>query len=262
MVSNIAPPIKQVQKTKKLTDFEWIPDPYEFLEETRKQTSKDDRKNDVSDLPFVAAQNNNKQKYEPTFGDNDTRIKHYFDPYDSAKEMQIRENWISKLNYLHGEFKPALKEKNLEKIGRSLLPDIVLQIRKCLTSDWPETKLIVGCIFYGKIKKIANPEDFIEIKFDVKTVDNLLGLHAYMNHILSNDQTLREYNLRKVMQNWGIKECDYAYYMLAPPWVKLDPKEALPTVFPENAKLKTSYTQKYNPLMNSIKLYSKSIDLS
>ena len=96
------------------------------------------------------------------------------------------------------------------------------------------------------------------MKFDTRTVDNLLGLHAYMNHIVMNDPVIGEYNLKKVVQFWGIKEADYAYYMLAPPWIRLDPKDNVSSLYPDKIKSATiSYSQKYNP----IQLYSKSINL-
>ena len=35
---------------------------------------------------------------------------------------------------------------------------------------------------------LANPKDFIEVKFDTSTIDNLQGLHSYMNTLIgSND---------------------------------------------------------------------------
>jgi len=91
-------------------------------------------------------------------------------------------------------------------------------------------------------------------------MDNLLGLHAYMNHLVNDESLLSEYKLRKVIKYWGIKELDYAYYMLAPPWVKIDPKETAWSLYPETSKSKISYSQKYNP-MNTVKLYSKEISL-
>jgi hypothetical protein len=45
---------------------------------------------------------------------------------------------------------------------------------------------------------IANPNDFIEIKFDVDTVDNLLGLHSYMNTMLNTNADVCKYQLRKI----------------------------------------------------------------
>lgn len=91
----------------------------------------------------------------------------------------------------------------------------------------------------------------------MRTVDNLLGLHAYMNQLIANDSVIGGYNLKKVIQFWGIKEGYYAYYMLAPPWIRLDPKETVESLYPETMK-STSYSQKYNP----VQLYSKSIELT
>ena len=36
----------------------------------------------------------------------------------------------------------------------------------------------------------ANPKDFIEVKFDTSTVDNLQGLHCYMNTLVNNNDDL------------------------------------------------------------------------
>lgn len=70
---------------------------------------------------------------------------------------------------------------------------------------------------------IANPNDFIEIKFDVDTVDNLLGLHSYMNTMLNTNDDVCKYQLRKISHYWGYREqgSNFVYYMLAPPWLKI-----------------------------------------
>ena len=68
---------------------------------------------------------------------------------------------------------------------------------------------------------IANPNDFIEIKFDLTTIDTLQGLHAYMNTLLYNNEEVMRFCLRKISHYWGFKESNYIYYMLAPPWVRV-----------------------------------------
>lgn len=68
---------------------------------------------------------------------------------------------------------------------------------------------------------VANPNDFIEIKFDVDTVDNLLGLHSYMNTMLNTQEDVNKYQLRKIAHYWGFREGNFVYYMLAPPWLKI-----------------------------------------
>ena len=68
---------------------------------------------------------------------------------------------------------------------------------------------------------IANPKDFIEVKFDTTTIDNLQGLHSYMNTLLGNNDDLQRYQIRKVSYYWGYHENNYVYYMLCPPWIRL-----------------------------------------
>ena len=70
------------------------------------------------------------------------------------------------------------------------------------------------------MKITANPNDFIEMKFDLTTIDTLQGLHAYMNTLLSCNEEIMRFCLRKVTHFWGFKEGSYVYYMVAPPWVK------------------------------------------
>lgn len=83
-----------------------------------------------------------------------------------------------------------------------------------LLSDWADINFVIG----------TNPEDFIEIKFDITSVDSAKGLHAYMNTLLTGNDMMIKYCLRRVSHYWGFKdesEPRYVYYMLAPPWVKV-----------------------------------------
>ena len=68
---------------------------------------------------------------------------------------------------------------------------------------------------------LANPKDFIEVKFDTSTVDNLQGLHCYMNTLVNNNDDLQRYQIRKVSFYWGYHENSFVYYMFAPPWIRL-----------------------------------------
>jgi hypothetical protein len=58
------------------------------------------------------------------------------------------------------------------------------------------------------------------MKFDLTTIDTLQGLHAYMNTLLSSNEDIMSFCLRKVTHFWGFKEGNYVYYMVAPPWVR------------------------------------------
>lgn len=79
--------------------------------------------------------------------------------------------------------------------------------------DWAEVNFIIG----------TNPDSFIEIKFDQKSVDTELGLKAYMNTLISTHEVISQFNLRKVLKFWGYKDEKHVYFMLAPQWIKFNP---------------------------------------
>lgn len=58
------------------------------------------------------------------------------------------------------------------------------------------------------------------MKFDLTTIDTLQGLHAYMNTLVTANEEIIRFCLRKVTHYWGYKEGNYVYYMVSPPWVK------------------------------------------
>ena len=72
------------------------------------------------------------------------------------------------------------------------MKEIVDCVKKLLLSDWNDVNFVLGSKFLSFKQILANPNDFIEIKFDVETVDNMLGLHSYMNTMLNtNDDVIR-----------------------------------------------------------------------
>ena len=79
--------------------------------------------------------------------------------------------------------------------------------------DWAEVNFIIG----------TNPDSFIEIKFDQKSVDTELGLKAYMNTLITTHEVISQFNLRKVLKFWGYKDDKHVYFMLAPQWIKFNP---------------------------------------
>jgi len=66
-------------------------------------------------------------------------------------------------------------EKSLDRITKAQLPDVVNYLKKVIMVDWAEVNFIIG----------TNPDSFIEIKFDQKSVDTELGLKAYMNTLIT-----------------------------------------------------------------------------
>ena len=79
--------------------------------------------------------------------------------------------------------------------------------------DWAEVNFIIG----------TNPDNFIEIKFDQKSVDTELGLKAYMNTLISTHEVISQFNLRKVLKFWAYKDESHVYFMLSPQWIKFNP---------------------------------------
>jgi len=86
--------------------------------------------------------------------------------------------------------------------------EMVETLKKLLLSDWNDVNFVIG----------TNPSDNIEMKFEVPTLDSVLGLHCYMNTLLYSNEELIHFQLRKVPHFWGYKEDNFVYYMLSPPW--------------------------------------------
>ena len=167
-------------------------------------------------------------KYEYPFLGKDEVYTYGFlsqeDPYNATKDEILRTKWMEEAKMLYGDFKPGSVKKSISEISKSKLMDIVETMKKLLLSDWNDVNFVIGSkllFFYISIIFIANPNDFIEIKFDLSTIDTLQGLHAYMNTLLNSNDELTMYCLRKVSTYWGFKENNFVYYMIAPPWVKI-----------------------------------------
>jgi len=135
------------------------------------------------------------------------------DPYEVTHDEVLKAKWLHENKILYGDFKPSNKERCIDKINRSQLPDVVNYIKKVIMIDWAEVNFIIG----------TNPDSFIEIKFDQKSVDTELGLKAYMNTLISTHEVISQFNLRKVLKFWGFKDDCHVYFMLAPQWIKFNP---------------------------------------
>lgn len=87
-----------------------------------------------------------------------------------------------------------------------MMKDIVDCVKKLLLSDWNDVNFVLGSKFlHYNIFLLANPNDFIEIKFDVETIDNLMGLHSYMNTMINTNADIIKYQLRKISYYWGYR---------------------------------------------------------
>jgi len=135
------------------------------------------------------------------------------DPFEAAEEDLYRAKWLSENKFLAGDFRPAVADKSLERLTPAQLADMVNYIKKVIMIDWAEVNFIIG----------TNPDSFIEIKFDRKSVDTDKGLKAYMNTLIKQHEVISQFNLRRVIKFWGYKDPQHVYFMLAPCWIKFNP---------------------------------------
>ena len=175
----------------------------------------EDKIKDVHEWPFNPAKVKKNLKYDYPFLGKDEISTYLFlasgDPYEVAKDERMKSRWIEEAKLLYGDFCPAGATKPISTISRSTLGDIVNVIKKLLLSDWNDVNFVIG----------TNPQDFVEVKFDIETVDSLQGLHSYMNTLVNTNDDLIRYQMRKVSFYWGFHENGFVYYMFAPPWIKL-----------------------------------------
>jgi hypothetical protein len=93
------------------------------------------------------------------------------------------------------------------------LPEVVGYIKRNLLQDWSDISFVIG----------TNPEDFIEMRFEVASLDSPQGLKMYLNNLVNSNEFVMKYQLRRIAHYWYLFSEDGAqlYFMLAPPYVKL-----------------------------------------
>jgi hypothetical protein len=60
---------------------------------------------------------------------------------------------------------------------------MVNYLKKVIMIDWAEVNFVIG----------TNPDSFIEIKFDTKSIDTEFGLKAYMNTITKTHEVISQF---------------------------------------------------------------------
>lgn len=103
-------------------------------------------------------------------------------------DERLRTRWIEESKILFGSFTPAGPQRPIAEISKSKMKDIVDHLKRLLLSDWNDVNFVIG----------TNPDDLIEIKFDVDSADTAHGLNAYMNTLMNSNDLIAGYNLRKV----------------------------------------------------------------
>ena len=117
------------------------------------------------------------------------------DPYEANAFEVLRARWISDSKKLYGNFLPSHGARELAKVNRKQLPEIVGYIKRRLLTDWSDINFIIG----------TNPEDYIELRFSASSLDAPSGLKAYMSNLVDQDESMLKFQLRRVPQYWGLK---------------------------------------------------------
>ena len=123
-------------------------------------------------------------------------------------------------------------DRSMERVTKQQLPDIVNYIKKVIMIDWAEVNFIIG----------TNPDSFVEIKFDQRSVDTDLGLKAYMNTMLTTHEVISQFNLKKVLKYWGFRDERHIYFMLAPPWIRFNPAHVYLSCLRQNGRAPSENT--------------------
>ena len=89
---------------------------------------------------------------------------------------------------------------------------MVNYLKKIIMIDWAEVNFVIG----------TNPDSFVEVKFDMKSLDTEMGLKAYMNTLIKTHDVISQFHFKRVIKFWGYKNNGHIYFMLAPPWIKFN----------------------------------------
>jgi hypothetical protein len=98
-------------------------------------------------------------------------------------------------------------------VNKQHLPEVVGFIKRNILTDWSDISFVIG----------TNPEDYIEMRFEVDSLDSPKGLHTYLNNMVNANEFMLRFQLRRVVQYWNLSSENgkHLYFMLAPPWVKI-----------------------------------------
>lgn len=194
-------------------EFEWMPDSYDALTDHQKQEKAASlaKRKLISDSDFVPTGVIPKEKYEEGFQEGKVPYLTVNEPYEADTEHANRLKWIQECQVLAGDFRPSLQDHSTSRINRQHVSDIVGALKKRLEGDWEDIEVTVE----------YTADELVEIKVRETSVDSQLALHAYMNVLVNQDESMLQYKLRRVPQGWGLVEDGELYYTLALPWTRL-----------------------------------------
>eukprot|EP01065_Artemidia_motanka_P030219 TRINITY_DN36230_c0_g1_i1.p1 TRINITY_DN36230_c0_g1~~TRINITY_DN36230_c0_g1_i1.p1 ORF type:complete len:308 (+),score=66.28 TRINITY_DN36230_c0_g1_i1:60-926(+) len=192
---------------KQFSDFEYVASPYELDTEAKTRGRREHQRKVETlhgDQSFVAPGSVFVSKHEGGH-------EYQSDPYDTARDEQLRSKWIEEKKVLAGSFLPAGREKGLSRPSRAMLTDMMTHLYKILYDDWEEAKPAV----------FTTAEDLIVVYFSMEKLRNDTGLTAYMNVLARRNPLVQSYELQKVNEGWNIHtEDNHTMFTFRPPWVR------------------------------------------
>jgi len=205
---------------RQFSEFQYHSSPYELLQDaaTRERREHQNKVEELhQDQHFVIPGSAHLCKFEGGH-------EYQSDPYDTARDEQLRSRWIEEKKVLAGTFMPSGREKSLSKPSRAMLTDIMTHLYKHLYEDWARAKPAV----------FTTSEDLIVVYFSLESLKPIPsipggqprghpGLEAYMNVFAKRSPLVQGYELKplKAEEGWNVlTEDDHAMFTFRPPWVK------------------------------------------
>lgn len=191
------------------SEFAYMCSPSDLTDEERtrlRRAHEEKQRLIAGSQPFFAGYSVEKQKYE------DTVYEYIPDPYDAKNEKDRQLKFLGESKALSRPFIPPGRDKALEKPTRVLLGDVMTALHNNLQADWPDAEPTV----------LSTAEDLIVVYFSTERARNAQGILTYMNNALRRNQTIQEFDLRKVPEGWDIvTEDNHLMYTFRPPWVRV-----------------------------------------
>lgn len=175
-------------------------------EQARQKQAHQEKMHAISDVDFMPVSlTTGKDKFD------DYAFEYMSEPYDGKREHDRQHKFLQDSKCLARPFIPAGVEKSLQRPTRVLLGDIMGVLYHQVLADWPEAQPTV----------LATAEDLIVVYFKSDRVKSSKGVLTYMNNVLRRNETVIQYDLRKVNEGWDILTEDlHLMYTLRPPWVR------------------------------------------
>lgn len=205
---NITEKPRSVSVKRPSLQYEWMPDSYnlkrDFLKKVRQDSLK--KRKSISKRDFICSGTPDKMRSRESTPNSYVGINTSF---SAMQDQASRLKWIKDIQIKHGNFNTGRSLVTYQ--NKSTAQEIITSLKRKISSDWNETNFDIG----------LNNTNSIELRFYMKSVENLESMNHYMNVLINKNQDISKFCLRKVPNTWGMKMGKFLVYILAPAWVRL-----------------------------------------